>query len=142
MHPSRPPSLAGREAEPGPPCDVYSLGKLLYWMVSGGKHINREYISDRVLERIRTHHRLVRFYIARLLRGTIAEAPASRWTAQRLLKEVVRTRGLVARVKDYEEGGLVVLVDGFDLDDSYDGPGLRARKGTPAYPPWVQVIGL
>jgi hypothetical protein len=30
--------------------------------------------------------------------------------------------------------------DGFDLDGSFGGPCLRARKGRPAYPPWVQVI--
>ena len=43
-------------------------------------------------------------------------------------------------MKGYEEGGLAVLADGFDLDDSYGGSWLRSRKGTPAYPPWVQVI--
>ncbi len=135
-----PECLPGREEEPGPPCDVYSLGKLLYWMVSGGRHINREDISDRVLERIRTEDRLIRFYVARLLRGTIMQETGRRWTAQRLLEEVVRTRKLIARVEEYRSGGLEVLADGFDLDDAYGGSWLRARKGAPAYPPEVQVI--
>ncbi|WP_166398827.1 serine/threonine protein kinase [Rubrobacter marinus] len=135
-----PECLLGREEEPGPPCDVYSLGKLLYWMVSGGRHINRETISEGVLGRIRTDNRLVRSYVARLLRGTVVEAPARRWTAQRLLEEVARTRRLVARLKEYEAGGLIVLADGFDLDDAYDGRGPQARKGEPAYPAWVHVI--
>lgn len=132
----------GREEEPGPPCDVYSLGKLLYWMVSGGRHINREEMPDRVLDRIRAEDRLVRFYVARLLRGTIVQETGSRWAAQRLLEEVARTRKLIARVEEYRAGGLEVLADGFDLDDAYGASWLRARKGFPAYPPGVQVIAM
>lgn len=30
----------GREEEPGPECDIYSLGKLWYWMISNGSFIN------------------------------------------------------------------------------------------------------
>ncbi len=137
-----PECLLGREEEPGPPCDVYSLGKLLYWMVSGGGHINRETLSPRVLGGIATDDRLVRFYVARLLRGTVVEAPGGRWTAPRLLEEVVKTRRLLARVRGYKARGLAVLVDGFGLDDSFGTSSRAATKGTPAYPPEIQVIRM
>src|SRR5262249_40917227 len=37
-----PESETGERTDVGPSCDVYGLGKLLYWMVSGGTLLSRE----------------------------------------------------------------------------------------------------
>jgi hypothetical protein len=88
-------------------------------MVSGGNHIQRENLAPTVLGRIATDNDLIRFYLARLLRGTIVEEPGQRWTASRFLEEVRTTRKLLDRVKEYEDRGLIVLTDGFGAGDSF-----------------------
>jgi serine/threonine protein kinase len=40
-----PECLMGREEEPTAACDVYSLGKVLYWLSSRGGYINRESLN-------------------------------------------------------------------------------------------------
>jgi serine/threonine protein kinase len=47
-----PECFLGTNIEPGPTSDVYSLGKLIYWMISGKRHIAREDISDGAVRRI------------------------------------------------------------------------------------------
>lgn len=131
-----PENFLGREEEPGPPSDVYSLGKLLYWMVSRGHYINRERLSPLVLERIATKHNLIRFYLAQLLRGTVIENPGGRWTASRLLEEVRTTQKLLDRVRQYERRGQIVLSDGFGLEDSFNRTSFRSTTTKdPKYPP-------
>ena len=83
-----PECFRGREEEPGPPCDVYSLGKLLYWMVSQRRCISRERLSSTVSGRIAEGNDLIRFYLMRLLRATVVEDPVRRWPASQLLEEV------------------------------------------------------
>jgi len=129
-----PECFLGREEEPGPLCDVYSLGKVLYWMVSGCRYISRENLSEGVLSRIQTDNEVIRFYIARLLRSTVVEDPAGRWTASRLLEEVTSARKLVDRIRQYQRGGEVVLTDGFGVEDTFDPtPGMSATSKDPEY---------
>lgn len=138
-----PECFLGREEEPGPPCDVYSLGKLLYWMLSQGRHINRERLSPTVLERIKEDDDLVRFYLTRLIRGTVAEDPVRRWPASRLLKEVHATRRLIERVGNHERRGEVILMDGFGVDDAFNRTSSRsATTQDPKYGPNHQMIHL
>jgi serine/threonine protein kinase len=70
-----PECFLGRELEPGPPADVYSLGKLLYWMVSKGGYINREDITDAVVARIDTDNLVIKRQIVSLIRKTVVAEP-------------------------------------------------------------------
>lgn len=138
-----PECFLGREEEPGPPSDVYSLGKLLYWMVSGGRYINRERLSSAVFERIAANSDLIRFYLMRLIRGTVVEDPAGRWTASRLLEEVHATQRLVCRVTQHESRGEIVLTDGFGDEDSFNPSSTNsARTKDPNYPPNFKVVSM
>lgn len=48
-----PECYSGREEEPGPASDIYSLGKLLFWMASGGQKIVRENLTPTKLDKIK-----------------------------------------------------------------------------------------
>jgi serine/threonine protein kinase len=138
-----PECFLGREEEPGPACDVYSLGKLLYWMISGSHYISRERLSSTVVERIMTDNDLLRFYLMRLIRGTVVEDPAARWTASHLLEEVRETKELIGNVREYERRGEIILTDGFGVGDSFNQTSSRsATTKNPRYPPDHQVIHL
>jgi hypothetical protein len=138
-----PECFLGREEEPGPLCDVYSLGKMLYWMVSGRRYINRENLSEDVLSRIETDNEVIRFHVARLLRGTVVEDPTQRWTASHLLEEVIAVRALVERVRRYESRGEVVLTDGFGVEDTFDpNPGVSVTTQDPEYPESPRIVWL
>lgn len=133
----------GREEEPGPPCDVYSLGKVLYWMVSRGGYINRENLSSAAVAGIDTDNVLIRAYVARLIRGAVVEDPTQRWTAPRLLEKVRETRELVERIRWHERRGETVLTDGFGVGESFNHSGSRsAMTKDPEYPPERRIIQL
>jgi serine/threonine protein kinase len=130
-----PEGFLGRDEEPGPPCDIYSLGKLFYWMISQGEYINRENLSSAVLKRIAVESELIRFYLARLVRGTVAENSAQRWTVARLLEEIQETRQLLDRVREFENRRQIVLTDGFGVKNSFYRHGSRSattpNRGNP-----------
>lgn len=137
-----PECLLGREEEPGTPCDIYSLGKLFYWMISNGSHINRENLTPLVLSRIAPGDPLIRFYLSRLVRGTLKEAPTQRWTAEQLLHEVDVTLSLVRRVSQFMDKGLVMVEDNFGVDDSFDMGSSRSATTAPrGNPPGDQDLG-
>jgi hypothetical protein len=96
-----------------------------------------------VFERIAANHDLIRFYLMRLMRGTVVEDPAGRWTASRLLEEVHATQRLVCRVTQHESRGEIVLTDGFGDEDSFNPSSTNsARTKDPNYPPNFQVISM
>lgn len=120
---------------------MYSLGKLFYWMVSDGKYISRENLSSAASERIVEDNSLVRFYLMRLVRGTVAETLGLRWTIDHLLEEVRITKRLIARVRCYEHKGEVILTDGFGLDDGFERTSSRsATSKDPRYGPNKNVM--
>jgi serine/threonine protein kinase len=104
----------------GPSSDVYSLGKLLYWLVSGGSLIHREAISDAVVEGIRHPDQWARHYVAGILRGTVLEDPGRRWSAMQLLERVRVVMELVRGLEQRTEAELVTLWDGFWVNDAYE----------------------
>lgn len=92
---------AGRADEVGPTSDVYSLGKLLYWMISGGRYLPRE--SHREIDRnlaeifrkpVRESFRFE--HINRLLDVMITEERYKRLSGGRELVDQIRhVRGLI-----------------------------------------------
>lgn len=137
-----PECFLGREEEPGSACDIYSLGKLFYWMVSGGHHINREYLTPSALERVGPSDPLIRFYLQRLVRGTVKEDHAQRWDANQLLNEINNTIELTGRVRRFWQRGFVLVEDNFGVNETFSASSSRsATTAARGNPPGDQDIG-
>jgi serine/threonine protein kinase len=126
-----PECFPGREQEPSFHCDIYSLGKLLYWMVSDGKHIHRETVSEQTIAQIADNDSLIRFYIGRLLRGTICERPIDRWDANSLYFQVQITIQLIQRVAGYSRSGFVIVYDSFGVNDTFSTSSSKSATTAP-----------
>lgn len=97
-----PESEDGRMEDVTPSVDVYSLGKLLYWLVSGGRRFSREKTREPRwnLTNIMPHDYLPRFnpameHINRLLDMMIVHEPANRATLPAVIMAARRTARLV-----------------------------------------------
>jgi serine/threonine protein kinase len=123
---SAPECNLGRIEKPSFPADIYSLGKLLYWMVSGGSYINREDLSDYSLSKIQSDSQQIRFYIERILRRTIREKTAERWDISTLLEEVQNTLNLIHNYESYAQSGKSIVYDSFGLNDGFDSSSSRS----------------
>jgi len=108
-------AFSAPECEPGsiatatPAADVYSLGKLLYWMVSGGRLIVRESFDPDTI----VLERSAREVIVPILANTIREDPTQRWTSDVLLDRIDWARARLAAQQRFALDGLLVLTDGF-----------------------------
>lgn len=73
------PELAhGRLADVTPAADVYSLGKLLYWLFSGGKCFDREVHCDPRFDLRPNEPRIAHALVYQILDRTIVERPSER----------------------------------------------------------------
>ena len=117
-------AFAAPECEPGsvdtasPASDVYSLGKLLYWLLTGGALVLRESVNA---DRLQLDDPLQRSWCGHLLRHTILEAAHARWTISELLDGIDWVSAKLdeqARLSPQR-----VVVDGFD-------PGLRHPRSS------------
>jgi serine/threonine protein kinase len=99
---------AGSEEECGPPSDVYSLGKVLYWMASGRRNLpqqkfNRERLT---ITDLHTHQ-----YISVIIEHTVLEDPGERWTSTTLLERVDWTLAKLREQAAIRDSGLLVVAD-------------------------------
>ena len=78
----------GSAGEPGAKSDVYSLGKVLFWLLSGGKILHREQVEQQIDE-IPDNRGVARGHVVQLLRRTVVANPHARMTAAELLSQVV-----------------------------------------------------
>jgi len=117
-------AFSAPECEPGalasatPASDVYSLGKLLFWMATGGRLVVRE-AFDRDLLPLEDAARDV---IVPLLVNTIREDPGQRWSSDDLLLHVDWALARLSEQRELASRGLIVLSDGF-------GPGHEVYHG-------------
>lgn len=109
-------SFAAPECEPGNVdsirewSDVYSLGKVLYWMASGKKPMYREDFDPHSL--IFTDP-VVCQYFPVLIESTVREDPSTRWSVTQLLNGVDRALAKLHEHVELRDAGIVVLADGF-----------------------------
>lgn len=109
-------SFAAPECEPGnpdsvrEPSDVYSLGKVLYWMTSGGELMSREHF-DR--DKLTIADPFVQQYVSVLIHHTVREDPGSRWSVSELRGRVDWALAKVREHAAIRAAGLTVLADGF-----------------------------
>jgi serine/threonine protein kinase len=121
-----PECLPGSAQRCGMPSDIYSLGKLLYWMASGGKVIHREAITDALVGAIEHPVPWVRQYIRGVLDRTVREEAAQRCDAQKLLEDVGCARALVDGAERRWAPDVLTLWDGFWLADSFNASSSRS----------------
>jgi serine/threonine protein kinase len=114
-----PECFLGRDKEPGPECDIYALGKLLFWLVGGGRHVNRERLRG-LEEHIRLAGRHERARVYRLLMNTIVERPEDRLSAQALLDQAEALVAYIDAAAKDRVAGNVRLIDNFGTGENFD----------------------
>jgi serine/threonine protein kinase len=90
--------------------DVYSLGKVLYWMASRKKLMYRE---DFDRDTLTITDPLVRQYFSVLIDRTVREDPRTRWSVTQLLDGVDWALAKLGEHAAIRAAGLTVLADGF-----------------------------
>lgn len=108
--------------------DVYSLGKLLYWMASGRKFMVRE---DFDREKLTLADQHARQYVSVLIQHAALENPHARWTTTELLQRIDWALDKLAEHSALRESGLVVLADGFGPNDECNQSGSRSATKAP-----------
>lgn len=112
--------------------DVYSLGKVLYWMTSGRKVFVRENF-DRDSLAVTDQH--AAHYISAIIDRTVREDASSRWTSTDLLHGVDWALAKLAEHSAISATGQLVLTDGFGPSDQCYPHSSRsatgARRGNP-----------
>jgi len=126
-----PECIPGSSGSPGPHSDVYSLGKLLYWMTSSPGHIHREELSEPVIGRMNCPSELIRFHVARLLRGTVIADSTRRWTSKVLLDHINEVRQILAVLRERRLAGDITVADGLGLNDSFNRGSSRSVTTSP-----------
>jgi serine/threonine protein kinase len=109
-------AFAAPECEPGsgasatPKSDVYSLGKLLYWMTSGHRFMVREQFDPHSLD---IADKCARHYVARLIRETVKADPHVRWTTSDLLDGIDWVLAKLDEHRALCASDLIVVIDHF-----------------------------
>ncbi|MCH7580864.1 MAG: serine/threonine protein kinase, partial [Chloroflexi bacterium] len=90
-----------------PQCDVYSLGKILYWLMSEGKTFSREKHRDQRFDLASRTQDIYMEHVSRLLDHMILVEPNRRWPLDVVRDQVTLTKRLV--VGEYNPAGPKVL---------------------------------
>jgi serine/threonine protein kinase len=115
----------GHPDRPGAACDIYSAGKLLYWLASGGSPIYREQTRD--LEgtllpgSANVHARIIS-----LIRGCVRENPAERLDASSLLSKAQALCEYAELIVTEESQGMFRLIDNFGISNEFNTTSSRA----------------
>jgi serine/threonine protein kinase len=127
-------SFAPPECDAGSPddaseaSDIYSLGKLLYWMTSGRRFMVRESF-DRDTLTIADPHACQ--YISVLIEHTVREDPGARWSSTELLQRIDWALDKLDEQSAIRETGLTVLEDGFGPNDQCNEGSYHSATRTP-----------
>jgi serine/threonine protein kinase len=116
---------AGSVDDAREPSDVYSLGKLLYWMASGKQVFSRENFDK---DKLNIPDLLARQYVSTLIANTALENPGARWSVTELRDHVDWALAKLAEHSAIRETGSMVLVDNFGPNDACYENGSRSAK--------------
>lgn len=139
-----PECFLGYPDRPASPCDIYSLGKLLYWLASGGKAIFREH--TRALEGtlmagpVSVHARILS-----LVRACVLENPAQRLSAFEVMERAQELLDHAVLVSNEESQGTFRLVDNLGNRNEFNSGSFRSVESVgfsrERLHPSIQMIG-
>jgi serine/threonine protein kinase len=110
--------------------DIYSLGKLLYWMATSGRGRRFMRREDFDRETLNIADPLALQYVSVLIDRSVREDPGSRWSVTELRDGVDWALAKLAEHAAVADDGLTVLVDGFGPNDTcYENGSKSARTG-------------
>lgn len=118
--------------EPG---DVYSLGKLLYWMATSGQKNRFMRREDFDRDNLTIADRFARQYVSVLVHRSVREDPGSRWSVTQLRDGVDWALAKLAEHAAIAKAGLAVLSDGFGPKDACNESGSRSARTGHGDPP-------
>ncbi len=114
-----PECFLGHPDPPGAACDIYSAGKLLYWLTSGGRYINREQTRD--LEGTLLPGSVnVQARIISLISACVRENPAERLDASVLLSRTQALCEYAELISTEERQGMFRLIDNFGNSNEFN----------------------
>jgi hypothetical protein len=87
----------GAGSSAGLSADIYSFGKLVYWTLSGGRHLHREAITPEAIALIPEPRDVERPFVQRWLQSTVVADANRRVSAEQLLTTVERDAQLMRR---------------------------------------------
>ena len=93
----------GQAVTPAEPSDVYSLGKLLYWLMSGGQSLPREGHREGGANLVALTNNIYMEHVSGLLDHMVIVEPSERWRLDRVRTWLPHIRRLV--VKEYNPVG-------------------------------------
>ncbi len=112
------------------PSDIYSLGKLLYWMATSGRERRFMRREDFDRDSLTISDPLALQYVSVLIDRSVREDPGSRWSVTELRDGVDWALTKLAEHAAIREQGRAVLVDGFGPNDAcYENGSRSARTG-------------
>jgi serine/threonine protein kinase len=106
--------------------DVYSLGKVLYWMTSGRMVFVRERFERDTLTIADPH---VAQYVSVIIDRTVREDPGSRWTSTDLLQGIDWVLTKMSELSEFKARGLEAITDGFGPGDECYTNGSHSATG-------------
>lgn len=113
-------AFSAPECGPGSPeaastaSDVYSLGKLLYWLITGGRVINREFLGPRERSAAKAGDPWTHNFVWHLISKTVRLTPSERFETDDLLAGIATARQKHREIEKLTATGLTVLWDAFD----------------------------
>jgi len=114
-----PECFLGEADNPGPPCDVYSAGKLLYWMLSNRCNINREQVEN-AYQNINVPTQPLRSRIFSIIAACVKETPSQRITADELHDRMLRVVEYAQEVLTEYQQRIYRLVDNIGNDGHFN----------------------
>lgn len=116
-------------AECGRRADLYSLGKVLFWMCSDGSLIPRENVTE-AMARVREARPVLREHLHNLIARTVREDPEQRPTTDELADLLEFAVGRVEQIEDRAAKGIATVWDTLTPDDELrDLPGHKGIGG-------------
>lgn len=114
----------GYSGQPGKSSDIYSLGKVLYWLTGDGKPIFREETRELEGTLLLTSSGVEEMRILSIIRACVKESPEDRPTAEELLIRAQNLLAYVEQIIQEENQGLYRIIDNFGNNNEFSPAGI------------------
>lgn len=138
-----PECLHGSPLECGTEADIYSFGKLVFWMASEGRYIYRESLDDVLPDTIRDADHWSRLQIGSLVRATVVESMHGRPTAPELMEHLSEVCEAIDNRQTKRATGEITLWDNLGPRNVHSRSGSRSITAPPyGNPPAFSELAL